>query len=113
VKGVEGFKGALGYLGLSYFEENAERLTAVAIDAEKGGGCVGPSTETVQNGSYKPLGRPLFVYVAASAADRPEVKAFVDYYYANLTLLTEDALFVPLNPEQLAAARAAVQALGV
>jgi len=63
VNGVSGTKGAMGYMGLSYVEENQGKLKAVQING--GGGCVAPSTETVQNNTYRPLGRPLFVYPSA------------------------------------------------
>ena len=109
VKGVEGSKGALGYFGLSYFEENADKLTAVQIDGGKG--CVGPTSETVQAGTYIPLGRPLFVYVSDAAAKRAEVKAFVTYYVTNANKIAEESLFVPLNPDQLTKAKAAAAAI--
>jgi phosphate transport system substrate-binding protein len=108
VKGVEGSKGALGYFGLSYFEENASKLAAVEIDGEKGAGCVAPNLENVQAGKYAPLGRPLFIYITGTAGKRPEVKAFVDYYYANSKTIIADALFVPMNAEQETKAKAAV-----
>lgn len=100
VSGVEGDAGALGYFGFSYFEENSDKLTAVEIDG--GDGCVAPSAENVQNGTYKPLSRPLYIYVAKSAAMRPEVKAFVQYFFDNQDSLSEEALFVGLDDAQLA-----------
>lgn len=112
VKGVEGAKGAMGYFGLSYFEENSSKLKALEIDGEKGGGCVAPSLETVQAGTYVPLGRPLFVYISNTAAKRPEVKAFADFYVANNKTIIEEALFVPLNADQLAKATASAKSLG-
>jgi phosphate transport system substrate-binding protein len=78
VTGVEGGKGALGYFGIAYYEENAEKLNAVEIDG--GEGCIPASAETVLDGTYKPLARPLFVYVKKEAMGRPEVKAFVEFY---------------------------------
>lgn len=78
VTGVSGSRGAMGFFGLAYYEENVDKLNAVAID--NGSGCVAPSPETVQNGTYAPLSRPLFIYVKATSLARPEVKAFVDYY---------------------------------
>jgi phosphate transport system substrate-binding protein len=100
VQGVEGTKGGLGYFGLSYYEQNQDKLGVVQVNG--GGGCVDPSTDTVQDGSYKPLSRPLFIYVKAAAIKRPEVKGFVEYYAEQADKLAEQALFVPLTPEQKA-----------
>lgn len=100
ISGVEGDKGALGYFGYSYFEENADKLTAVEID--NGSGCVAPSAETVQDGSYAPLSRPLFIYVKKTSAARAEVKAFVQYLYDNQETLSDEALFVGLDDTQKA-----------
>ncbi len=100
ITGVEGDKGALGYFGYSYFEENADKLTAVEIDG--GEGCVAPSAETVQDGTYTPLARPLYIYIAKEAAAREEVKAFARYFYDNQDSITEEALFVALDDEQKA-----------
>lgn len=98
VKGVEGDKGALGYFGFSYLEENMDRLTAVEVDGGKG--CVAPSLEHVQDGTYTPLSRPLYTYVSLKAAQRPEVKEFFKFVEKNLDGLTEEALFIPLNDAQ-------------
>ncbi|PQM23455.1 phosphate ABC transporter substrate-binding protein [Streptomyces xinghaiensis] len=98
VRGVSGSKGGIGYFGLSYFEENKDKLKAVKIDG--GDGCVAPSVETVQNGTYTPLGRPLFIYPNAASLDKPEVEAFVEYYVENSAEIAEKAQFVPLNDEQ-------------
>jgi len=100
VQGVTGSQGGLGYFGFTYFEENADKLTAVQIDS--GAGCVAPSVETAQDGSYTPLSRPLFIYPSKQALAKPEVKAFFDYYVANDATIATDALFIPLNEEQKA-----------
>ena len=100
VQGVSGSQGGLGYFGFTYFEENTDKLTAVEIDS--GAGCVAPSVENAQNGTYTPLSRPLFVYVSKQALAQPQVKAFFDYYVANDTTIAADALFIPLNDEQKA-----------
>jgi phosphate transport system substrate-binding protein len=100
VQGVTGSPGGLGYFGFTYFEENADKLTAVQIDS--GAGCVAPSVETAQDGSYTPLSRPLFIYPSKQALAKPEVKAFFDYYIANDATIATDALFIPLNEEQKA-----------
>ena len=100
VQGVSGSQGGLGYFGFTYFEENADKLTAVQID--NGAGCVAPSVETAQDGTYTPLSRPLFIYPSKQALAKPEVKAFFDYYVANDATIATDALFIPLNEEQKA-----------
>jgi phosphate transport system substrate-binding protein len=98
VQAVEGEKGGLGYFGLSYFEQNKANLKDVQVDG--GSGCVSPSTETVQDGSYTPLSRPLFIYVKNSSLAKPEVKAFVQYLLDNEETIAQNALFVPLTDEQ-------------
>jgi phosphate transport system substrate-binding protein len=103
VQGVAGERGGLGYLGFSYFEENAERLKAVEIDG--GGGCVAPSAAAAQDGTYTPLARPLFVYVKKSAFAREEVADFVGFILDNEASIAEKADFISLNEEQLARAR--------
>ncbi|WP_318777584.1 PstS family phosphate ABC transporter substrate-binding protein [Chloroflexus sp.] len=77
ITGVSGDLNALGYLGYAYVVENPGKIKPVAIDGGKG--CVAPSFETIANGTYKPLSRPLFIYVRKEAAERPEVQAFVNY----------------------------------
>jgi len=98
VQGVSGSKGAMGYFGLSYALENEGKVKAIEIDG--GDGWVTPSTETVQSGEYKPLGRPLFVYPSDKALAKPEVKAFMEFYIANAEQIAEQAQFVPMTPEQ-------------
>jgi phosphate binding protein len=99
IQGVKGDKGAVGYFGLSYVEQNPDAVKAVEIDG--GDGCVGPSKETVQDKTYKPLARPLFIYVKNSSyKDNPAVRAYVDFYVENEAKVAEEALFVGLTPEQ-------------
>jgi phosphate transport system substrate-binding protein len=98
VQAVAGEKGALGYLGYTYFEENTDTLKAVEIDG--GDGCVAPSAEAAQDGSYTPLARPLFIYVKdESITGEPQVKGFVDYYLNNLVSLAEGAQFIPVTQD--------------
>jgi phosphate transport system substrate-binding protein len=112
VRGVSGEKGALGYLGLSYYVENAERLTALAIDG--GDGCVEPSIETVQDGSYKPLSRPLFVYVNEdSLADKEAIDPFLTFLLENEPRLARSAKFVPMTRRELDDALTALDSGGV
>ena len=108
VQGVSGERGALGYFGFSYYEENQDSLKALEIDG--GSGCVPPGVETAQDGSYRPLSRPLFIYVKTSALERPEVEAFLEYTLANAQAIAEEARFVPLNDEQLQRAQDALGA---
>ncbi|GGY40983.1 PstS family phosphate ABC transporter substrate-binding protein [Streptomyces djakartensis] len=100
VQGVAGSPGGMGYFGLSYFEENKDKLKVLKIDG--GDGCVAPDTQTVQNGTYKPLSRPLFIYPNAASLDKPEVEAFVEFYVGNDAEIAEKAQFVPLNQQQQA-----------
>lgn len=105
VQGVEGDKTGLAYFGFSYYEDNADKLNLVAVD--DGNGCVKPSVETIQNGSYKPLSRPLFMYVnTAALADKPQVKAFIDYAVANAEESATTAKIVPMTSEQASKAQA-------
>jgi phosphate transport system substrate-binding protein len=97
VQGVTRNPNALGYFGFAYYEENSSRLKSVPID--NGSGAVAPSRETVEDGTYQPLSRPLFIYVNAQAAnDRPEVQEFVEFYLSNPELAAEVG-YVPLPSE--------------
>ena len=109
IKGVEGEKGGLGYFGLSYYEQNKDKLNLVQVDG--GSGCVAPDVTTVQDGTYTPLSRPLYMYIADAAAKRPEVAAFANFYVENEPTLTVDSLFVPLSTEQAATMKAEAEAL--
>ena len=112
VRGVAGEKGALGYFGLSYFLENETRLKVLAIDG--GDGCVEPSVETVQDGSYKPLSRPLFVYVNEDAlAEKEAVDPFLTFLLDNEPRLARGAKFVPMTERQLEDAHTALESGGV
>lgn len=106
VQGVSGDKGGLGYFGLSYAEENKGKLKTLEVDG--GDGCVAPSRQTVQSGEYKPLSRPLFVYVKSESLDQPEMEAFVEYMLDNQERIAGN-LFVPLTAEQLQEARDTIE----
>jgi phosphate transport system substrate-binding protein len=94
--GIEGDKGALGYVPYAYFAPRAGKtMKAVKIDA--GNGPVAPSPQTVKDASYKPLSRPLFIYVNRKAADRAEVKRFVEFYLKNGEKMAEVVGYIPLN----------------
>ena len=98
VQGVASNKGALGYFGYAYYQPNAGKLKAVPI-VGKSGKAVGPSLENVVNGSYEPLSRPIFIYVAEKSAQKPEVREFVEYYLTKSVPLIEEVKYVPL-PKQ-------------
>ena len=110
VKGVEGSPGGMGYAGFSFYTENEGSLKALEVD--NGKGCVPPSVETAQDGSYAPLSRPLFMYPSEQALQRPEVKAFIAYYLETVNSAAEALGFVPLTEEQLAESEAAAEKLG-
>lgn len=110
VQGVAGSKGGIGFFGLSYAEENAEAVKLVPVDS--GEGCITPSTETVQDGSYSPLGRPLYIYVNnAKYTENAALQNFVDYYLENQAPIAEEALFIPLTDEQQATAQESLESL--
>lgn len=118
VQGVTNDAGAIGYFGLAYYEENKDSLKVVNIDdgdAANGDGCITPSAATVDDSTYQPLARPLFIYVKKEALSRPEVQNFVNYYLdsANEALVTEVG-YVPLTDEiyQAAQQRLADQTTG-
>jgi len=103
VQGVAGEKGGLGYFGLSYYVENKDKLNLVKVNP--GGGCVGPNIKTVQSRRYKPLSRPLFIYVKKTSFKRPEVHAFIGYILKNERAIARRARFVSLTDAQLELAR--------
>lgn len=110
VTGVEGSPGGMGYAGFSYYTENEGKLKALEVDGGKG--CVGPSVESAQDGTYTPLSRPLFIYPSDSALQKPEVKAFIEYYLENATGVAESVGFIPLTKVQLEESEAAAKKLG-
>jgi phosphate transport system substrate-binding protein len=94
VQGVSNDRNALGYFGYAYYAENQKRLKAAAIDNGKGG--VLPSPKTVEDGTYQPLSRPIFIYVSKKSMGKPEVKEFVEFYLKNAPPLTKQVKYVPL-----------------
>ncbi|HLA64816.1 MAG TPA: PstS family phosphate ABC transporter substrate-binding protein [Rhodothermales bacterium] len=107
VQGVAGDEGALGFVPLSYYDSNQERLMLVGVDdgdPANGDGCIQPNAETVRNGTYQPLARPEFIYVNAAKADDPAVEAFVHFYLEHAAELATEVGYVPLSPEAYAAA---------
>ncbi|MBB6092616.1 phosphate transport system substrate-binding protein [Povalibacter uvarum] len=97
VQGVENNKNALGYFGYAYYASHKDRMRAVPIETEKGP--VLPSIESVVDGSYRPLSRPLFIYVKESSLQQPEVRKFVEFYITEGSKLAQEVGFVPLPAE--------------
>jgi phosphate transport system substrate-binding protein len=89
-------KGALGYFGLAYYEENKDKLKAVPIKATADAEAVLPSLATVNNGAYVPLSRPIFIYVKEKSKARPEVREFVEFYLKNAAELAKEVGYVDL-----------------
>lgn len=97
VQGIAGDKYGLGFFGLAYYEENKDKLRLVAVDG--GNGPVNPTLETVSNGTYSPLSRPLFVYVNSAAAKKAEAQEFIRFYINNAPELSAEIGYVPLPAE--------------
>jgi phosphate transport system substrate-binding protein len=100
VQGVSNDELALGFLPFAYFEENAAKLKLVPVDDEKGdngNGPIAPSPDSIRTGTYQPLSRPVFIYVSAKAADKPEVQAFVEFYLKNADNLVREVNYVGLG----------------
>jgi phosphate transport system substrate-binding protein len=102
VQGVSKDEGALGFFGYAYYEGNKDKLKLLPVDDESdanGKGPIAPTPETVMDGTYQPLSRPLFIYVNKTALDRPELSAFVDFYLTNAMTLLREVGYIPL-PEK-------------
>ncbi len=99
VTGVAGSEGGMGYFGFSYYEQNADKLNLVGV-GESADNCVKPSAETIQDGSYTPLARPLFMYPSDDALAKPHVKAFMNFVLENQQAIAEAAQIVPMTEEQ-------------
>jgi phosphate transport system substrate-binding protein len=106
VQGVAGETGGLAYFGFSYYEQNQDKLNLVGVDA--GDGCVKPSAETIQDGSYTPLGRPLYMYPSKKALQKPEVKAFMDFVMESYEDIAVASQIVPMSQQQADEARTAL-----
>jgi phosphate transport system substrate-binding protein len=94
VQGIAGDRNALGYFGYAYYAENTDKLKLLGVDGGKG--CVKPSEQTINDGTYAPLSRPLFIYANKKALERPEVKAFVLFYLTNAASLSAEVGYVAL-----------------
>lgn len=107
VQGIAGDTYALGYFGYAYYVENRDRLKILGVDG--GSGCVLPSDETIEDGTYSPLSRPLFVYVRHSALERPAVEAYVTYMLENAPALVPATGYHALRADQYAEGLRAIQ----
>tara|TARA_R100000935_G_scaffold57356_1_gene91126 strand:+ start:1872 stop:2813 length:942 start_codon:yes stop_codon:yes gene_type:complete len=101
VQGVSGDKYGLGFFGLAYYEANADKLALASVDG--GNGPVKPSTETVKNGTYSPLSRPLYIYVNSSSLNNPDVVDFVRFYLEEAGDLAKDVGYIAMTKEEYAA----------
>jgi phosphate transport system substrate-binding protein len=97
VQGIAGDKYSLGFFGLAYYAENKDKLTLIGVN--NGTEVVKPTLETVSNGTYRPLSRPLFIYVNSTSVKSPEVVAFVNFYIENAGELSKDVGYIPLPAE--------------
>jgi phosphate transport system substrate-binding protein len=103
VQGVAGDQYSMGYMGLAYYEENRDKLKLVPVDdgnPDNGTGPIAPSPETVRNGTYRPLSRPVFIYVHTAALARPEVQRFVQFYLDQSGPLIKEVGYVPLTDSE-------------
>ena len=103
VQGVSRDEGALGYFGYAYYAENQQALKLVAIDDgndANGTGPIAPSPETVRDGQYQPLSRPIFIYVSVASLARPEVNTFVQYYLQKAPVLVPEIGYLPLTDRE-------------
>lgn len=107
VQGISNNKYALGYFGLAYYTENSDKLKLVAVD--NGNGPVLPSLETVGDGSYSPLARPLFIYVNAASMNRPEVRTYVEFYLNHAAEMSKAVGYIPLPAEEYAAGMSTIE----
>jgi phosphate transport system substrate-binding protein len=96
VQGVSRDVNAIGYFGYAYYAENTAKLKALPVVSPKTGKAVEPSAANVENGTYQPLSRPIFVYVKAASLDKPEVKEFIEFYMKHGAKLTKEVKYVPL-----------------
>lgn len=100
VQGVASDKSGLGFFGFAYYIENQKKVKAIAVDGGKGP--VLPSAKTVEDGTYQPLSRPIFIYVNIKSAEKPEIRQFVEFYMKNAPALVKEVKFFPLPTQAYA-----------
>ena len=96
VTGVSGTPNSIGFFGVAYYEENKDKLKSISIVNPKTGDSVSPTSQTIENGTYAPFSRPLFIYVNADSFKRPEMRKFVGYYLQNAAKLSSSSGYVAL-----------------
>jgi len=109
VQGVAGDSGALGYFGFAYYEQNQDSLKLVSVDG--GAGCVAPSKDSIRDGSYAPLSRPLYIYVNAESFTRPEVQEFMRFAIATAPGIVDEVGYVDSPVAIYVADQAKVEAI--
>lgn len=107
VQGISGDEGSLGYFGYAYYAANQDKLKLVPIDGGKGP--IAPTQTTINNGTYAPLSRPIFIYVRPDALDRKEVRAFVDFYIDSAAMLASEVGYIPLPDAVYARAKKRIE----
>jgi phosphate transport system substrate-binding protein len=108
VTGVAGADGGMGYFGYSFFKENEDKLKALQIDS--GNGCVAPSAQSAQDGSYF-LSRPLYVYPSDQALQNETVDSFLQFYLDNINAIAEQIGFIPMTDQQLQESQSKLESL--
>jgi phosphate transport system substrate-binding protein len=93
---VEADANALAYFGYAYYAANTSRMKALKV-VNASGQAVGPSEAVVLDGSYNPFSRPLFIYVNAEAAKKPEIKEFVEFYLTKGSQFVKEVKYVPFR----------------
>ncbi len=106
VTGIAGDENALGYFGYAYYQENQDKLKLVPIDS--GSGPITPTPTTINDGTYAPLSRPLFIYLSKAGAAKPQVRAFVEFYLEIAPQIVEEVGYIPLPAADYAADKAAL-----
>ena len=92
VHGVEGDRGAIGYFGYAYYLAQKDKWKALDING------VSPTDKNIMEGKYKPLSRPLYIYVnKKSLIEKPLVKSFVLFYFQKANQLVKEEGYVPLK----------------
>ena len=109
VTGVSGAEGGMGYFGYSFYQENQDKVKALEVDG--GNGCVAPSPQTAQDGSYTPLSRPLYVYPSDKALQNETVDEFLRFYLDNINAVAEQVGFIPLTEQQLQESKSKLESL--
>lgn len=107
VQGISGDEGSLGYFGYAYYAANQDKLKLVPIDGGKGP--ISPTQTTINNGTYAPLSRPIFIYVRPDALDRKEVRVFVDFYIDSAAMLASEVGYIPLPDAVYAGAKKRIE----